>query len=67
MKASELRPGKTYVGRNGKRRFLHKMYWSIHGGRWARYDKPEGGTGACTIDTFARWAEREATPEESAP
>lgn len=65
MKASELQPGWTYVGKNGRRRFI----WCL----WTNdvsYDVPEGvkgGSKRCSRSQFARWADREATPEESSP
>jgi hypothetical protein len=63
MKASELVAGRTYVGKNGRRRLLVKLW-----GRDVDYDEPEGGgVKWCLKATFARWAVREATPEESAP
>ena len=62
MKASDMVVGKTYVGKNGKRRCITRIV-----GGAVVYDKPEGGTGWCQAWTFARWVEREATAEESAP
>jgi hypothetical protein len=73
MKPSDLKAGKTYVGKDGKRRHL----WGLVSAGLAdlpyrmatilaTYDVPEGGESWCTAHAFARWAEREATPEEQA-
>lgn len=65
MKISELQAGKTYVGKNGARRYIVNL-WSND----VSYDVPEGVRGRskwCSRTRFARWAEREATPEEQAP
>ena len=56
--------GRTYVGKNGRRRCL---MWLSSDRTEVIYDRPEGGSGQCLAWTFARWAEREATPEEQAP
>ena len=69
MKSSELQAGKTYVGRGGKRRYISRRSVSNVLPSWDRitYDIPEGGIDCCSARAFARWAIREAVPEEQAP
>ena len=73
MKASEIQPGKTYVGKNGGRRYVRDRVHLSRNPRnmpsWdqIQYDIPQGGQSACSAKAFAAWAEREATPEERAP
>jgi hypothetical protein len=73
MKVADLQTGKTYVGKNGKRRNLFDIRIARisdlyrMGSLIACYDMPEGGIAECSERAFARWAEREATHEEKAP
>lgn len=67
MKAEDLRPGKTYVGRNGRRRYVRAIAVDRAGRRFVAYDVPQGGEYSCTVSCFASWAEREATPAETTP
>jgi hypothetical protein len=69
MKASELVAGRTYVGKNGRRRTLLSLRVAGLGDGyyWMGEILAEYGDSYCLARTFARWAVREATPEESAP
>jgi hypothetical protein len=62
MKPADLKPGTTYVGKNGRRRHLHAVTKNT-----AVYDVPEGGTIATSAARSARWAARAPEPHERAP
>ena len=69
MKVADLKPGATYVGKNGRRRYIHEIGRMQCDGRpLVEYDVPEGGgVRVCRLKSFAHWAEREAEPHERAP
>ncbi len=66
MKDSEIQVGKAYVKRDGSaaREVVAIVNGIAHYRQFSTLEPSYLGTYSCEVGALARWAEREATPEE---